>query len=331
MLDRKNLFRQMIILRLGISIRHRRGRPKFGGPGNSLKRAMRRWTTLFLIIVGLLSVPKVTKVMSAPSIDVSLSSSSLPRGDLILIRVIGVDGETPRVTWMNKEVYLVSDREETSRYGFVSADLKANPGTYHLVIEMLPSGHKKEIEVKITEKKYGVRRLTLPKKMVDLDTQTLKRVRKESSIMKKLWVAPYGKPLWEGPFLRPVTGEVVGPFGRNSIINEQPRSPHSGVDLRAERGTPVKVMNHGRVALTGDHFFTGLTVVIDHGGGIQSMFFHLDKILVQENQRVTKGEVLGLVGSTGRSTGPHLHLGVRVNGARVDPLGLTTISEQLGE
>ena len=167
--------------------------------------------------------------------------------------------------------------------------------------------------------------------MVDLDAQTLKRVREESGKMKKLWVAPFAEPLWEGPFMRPVPGEVIGPFGRNSIINEQPRSPHSGVDLRAERGAPVKVMNHGRVALTGDHFFTGLTVVIDHGGGIQSMCFHLDKILVKEGQRVTKGEVIGLVGSTGRATGPHLHLGVRVNGARVDPLGLTKISEPVGE
>jgi murein DD-endopeptidase MepM/ murein hydrolase activator NlpD len=90
-------------------------------------------------------------------------------------------------------------------------------------------------------------------------------------------------------------------------------------------------MNSGKVVLTGDHFFTGLTVVIDHGGGIQSMYFHLDKILVQEDQKVGKGEVIGLVGSTGRATGPHLHLGVRVNGARVDPLELMTISEQIGE
>jgi len=317
--------------RLGISIQHGWGGPKNKDFGIPEKGPMGRWTTFLLITLGLLSVTGGTIVMSAPSPDVSLSSSSIPQGDLVLIRVKGVAGETPRVTWLNKEVYLVSDREKTSWVGFVAADLKANPGTYPMVIEMSPSGSKKNLKITITEKKYGVRRLTLPKKMVDLDEQTLKRVRKESRIMKKLWIAPYAKPLWEGPFLRPVTGEVVGPFGRNSIINEQPRSPHSGVDLRAERGTPVKVMNHGRVVFTGDHFFTGLTVVIDHGGGIQSMFFHLDKILVQENQRVTKGEVLGLVGSTGRATGPHLHLGVRINGARVDPMGLTTVSEQLGE
>jgi len=284
-----------------------------------------------MIVICLFGFPKVTEVMSAPSPEVYLSSSNIPQGDLALIRVKGTDRETPLMTWMKKKISLVPNQRKTDWYGFVSADLKANPGKYHALIKMHPSGSKKDIEIRITEKKYGVRRLTLPKKMVDLDAQTLKRVRKESGKMKMLWVAPFAEPLWEGPFVRPVPGEVIGPFGRSSIINEQPRSPHSGVDLRSKRGTPIKTMNNGMVALVGDHFFTGLTVVIDHGGGIQSMYFHLDEILVEMNQRVTKGEVIGLVGSTGRATGPHLHLGVRVNGARIDPLGLTKISEQLRE
>lgn len=284
-----------------------------------------------MIIVCLLGLPRVTEVMSAPSLDVYLSSTNIPQGDLGLIRVKGEHGETPQITWMKKKIGLGPNQKKSYWYGFVSADLKANPGIYHILIKMLPSGRKKDIEIRITEKKYGVRRLTLPQKMVDLDAQTLKRVREESGKMKKLWVAPFATPLWEGPFIRPIPGEVTGPFGRSSIINEQPRSPHSGVDLRGKRGTPIKAMNNGRVALIGDHFFTGLTLVIDHGGGIQSMYFHLDKILVKEGQRVTKGVVIGLVGSTGRATGPNLHLGVRVNGARVDPLGLTKISEQLGE
>jgi murein DD-endopeptidase MepM/ murein hydrolase activator NlpD len=287
--------------------------------------------TLFMIVICLFGFPKVTEVMSAPSPEVYLSSSNIPQGDLALIRVKGTDRETPLMTWMKKKISLVPNQRKTDWYGFVSADLKANPGKYQVLIKMHPSGRKKDIEIRITEKKYGVRRLTLPKKMVDLDAQTLKRVREESGKMKMLWLAPFAKPLWKGPFIRPIPGEVTGPFGRGSIINEQPRSPHSGVDLRGKRGTPIKAMNHGRVVLSSDHFFTGLTLVIDHGGGIQSMYAHLDKILVKEGQMVTKGAVIGHVGSTGRATGPNLHLGVRVNGARVDPLGLTKISEQLGE
>ena len=284
-----------------------------------------------MTIIGLTNIPGVSKVLSLSSPDIYLSSHNIPQGDLVLIRVKGEKDAPPRVIWLNKEVYLIPNRDETDWFGFLPADLKAKPGRYPLTIETRPSSQKKEIEIAITEKQYGVRRLTLPKKMVDLDADTLKRVRQESGEMKKLWAPPFIEPLWEGPFLRPVQGEVVGPFGRNSIINDQPRSPHSGVDLRAERGTPVRAMNHGKVTLTGDHFFTGLTVVIDHGGGIQSMYFHLDKIMVQKDQQVSKGEVIGLVGSTGRATGPHLHLGVRVNGARIDPLELTAISEHLVE
>ena len=286
---------------------------------------------IFLMIIGLTNLPKVPRVLGVSSPEVYLSSPDIPQGDLVLVRVKGEKGLPPRVTWLNKEIYLISNRDKTDWYGFLAADLKAKPGTYPLTIETRPSSRKKEIEIKITEKQFGVRRLTLPKNMVDLDAETLKRVQQESSEMKKLWKSPFIEPIWEGPFLRPVQGEVVGPFGRSSIINEQQRSPHSGVDLRAERGTPVKAMNGGKVVLTGDHFFTGLTVVIDHGGGIQTMYFHLDKILVQEDQQVGRGEVLGLVGSTGRATGPHLHLGVRINGARVDPLELLTVSEQIVE
>jgi murein DD-endopeptidase MepM/ murein hydrolase activator NlpD len=167
--------------------------------------------------------------------------------------------------------------------------------------------------------------------MVDLDPETLKRVRKESEVMKGLWWAPPTLPLWRGDFYRPVPGEVVGPFGRKSVINKQPRSPHSGVDLRGEKGTPIKSINNGRVILTAEHFFTGFSIVIDHGGGIQSMYFHLDEIKVRKGQTVKRGDVIGLVGASGRSTGPHLHWGVRINGARVDPVRLTALSSGLDE
>ena len=162
---------------------------------------------------------------------------------------------------------MVSNQEKTDWYGFLGADLSAKPGHYKVVVKMSGSVGVKQLDVEIRGKDYGVRRLTLPKNMVDLDPKTLQRARKESKRMKRLWEARPSAPLWKGPFLRPVQGEVVGPFGQRSIINDQPRSPHSGVDLKGERGTPVRAINHGQVVLTADHFFTGLTVVMDHGGG----------------------------------------------------------------
>ena len=177
-----------------------------------------------------------------------------------LVRIKVERGEIPQLTWMKREIHLVSDHQKTDWYGFLGVDLSARPGAYVAHVKILPSGLGRNLEIKISTKDYGVRRLTLPKGMVDLDTETLKRVRKESRMMKDLWKAPASTPRWSGPFLRPVPGPVVGPFGRRSIINNQNRAPHSGADLKAERGTPILAINNGKVVLTGDHFFSVVAV-----------------------------------------------------------------------
>lgn len=273
--------------------------------------------------------PEIPKLQAMPPYTISFSSSIIPQGDVTLIKIKVKNGEIPHVTWMNKKIHLLQNDQKTEWYGFLGVDLTAEPGPYKVAVKIWPSGYDQLLNMKILGKDYGIRRLILPKNMVDLDARTLQRVKKEARIMKKLWEAPPSNPLWSGPFLRPISGEVVGPFGRRSIINNQPRSPHSGIDLKADRGTPVMAINNGRVVLTADHFFSGSSIVIDHGGGIQSMYFHLEKILVQQGQMVKKGDVIGLVGSTGRATGPHLHWGIRVNGARVDPLRFIDLSRQL--
>jgi murein DD-endopeptidase MepM/ murein hydrolase activator NlpD len=290
-----------------------------------------RWTTLLFMLLGSQLLAGFCVAMASPQSPIHLSSKSIGQGDLCLIRVRVEDGDPPFVLWMGKEVFLVANPEKTEWYGYLMADLTAKPGRYKVMVRMPRSGNEKHVELKISKKSYGVRRLTLPKNMVDLDSKTLQRVKKESKRIKGLWEATPSPPLWRGAFIRPVPGRVVGAFGQRSIINDQPRSPHSGVDLKSKRGEPVMAVNHGQVVLTGDHFFTGLTVVIDHGGGILSMYFHLDRIAVQKRERVKKGQIIGLVGSTGRATGPHLHWGIRINGDRIDPLRLVALSQQLEE
>lgn len=178
--------------------------------------------------------------------QISLSSHSIPQGDMVLIKVKVKGGEKPKVTWMGREIHMVSGEKNMGWYGFVGVDLKSTPKPSPLRVRIVPSGLVREVEIRITKKDYGVRRLTLPKEMVDLDAQALERVERESAIMKTVLEAPDSSPVWRGPFLRPFDGETVGTFGRTSIINEQPRSPHSGVDLKGERGTPVRAINHGR-------------------------------------------------------------------------------------
>jgi murein DD-endopeptidase MepM/ murein hydrolase activator NlpD len=261
--------------------------------------------------------------------DIMLSSFRLAQGECGFLAIRTEGGMEPRARWLGGSVFLVPDKEKKTWYGFLGVDLSTEPGKTLLEVRLFPSEKSRSVEITVEEKDWGVRVLTLPREVVELDEDTLERVSRESQIMKEALATPPGGPRWSGSFRRPLDGEVVGPFGRRSIINEMPRSPHSGVDLRAGKGTPVHSIHDGEVLLVGEHFFSGKSVVIDHGGAIQSMYFHLEEIKVRQGQEVTRGQVIGLVGATGRATGPHLHFGMRVNGARVDPMQVIVLSEQM--
>lgn len=282
---------------------------------------------LIVILVALLIGASTGVALPKP--EITFSSGSIFQGDVGLLKIQTADGESPHVQWMQHELFTAPDKNGKTWFGFFGADLKMKPGSYPLVVKTASTGFRKQIDVTVLSKDFGVRQLTLPKEMVDLDALTLERVRREAAIMKEVLEAPPTAPQWKGPFVKPLGGEVVGTFGQASIINGMPRSPHSGVDLKAERGTPVAAINSGRVVLIGEHFFNGLFVVVDHGGAIQSMYFHLDKILVQQGDKVTKGQAVGLLGATGRATGPHLHFGIRINGARIDPVQFMKVNEAM--
>ena len=262
---------------------------------------------------------------SSSGLDITVTPSRIGQGQVSLLS-IKKKGSEPDVTWMGKKITLVADKKNEVFSGFIGADLTTRPGRYKLKLSRADKNHEHIIPISVLSRDYGVRRLTLPKEMVELDPRTLKRVMEEIRTVKALFARPAGYSLWGGRWIRPVPGMVVSSFGRRSIINGEERSPHSGVDLKAREGTTVKATNRGKVALVVDHFFSGLSVFIDHGGGIQSMYFHLSKSFVQVGQLVEKGVAIGLSGFSGRATGPHLHFGIRLNGGRVDPMELIEIS-----
>jgi len=264
--------------------------------------------------------------------SISLSSRAVDQGGVIFVKILRKDGQEPTLKWMNREVCLLYRSDKKIYEGFIAADLEQKPGTYDLDLAFEPSGIKKRLKIKVVDGDYGVRNITIPDdSKVNLNKKDLARATSESAVMNKLWGTSLIAPFWDSPFIMPLDSEVIGTFGRRSIINDQPRSPHSGVDMRGKKGTPVKASNDGLVVLTGNHFFTGNTVVIDHGAGILSMYFHLDKINVKKGDKISRGEILGVVGSTGRVTGPHLHWGIRVDEQRVDPVSFVEISNKLEE
>jgi murein DD-endopeptidase MepM/ murein hydrolase activator NlpD len=208
-------------------------------------------------------------------------------------------------------------------------DLETPAGAHTWRLAVLEPGQeprKASSRLTVRRRDFPVERLTLPPAMVDLDPETERRAVAEGERLTTLYRTITPERLWRGGFVRPVAGQEPGTgFGARRIINGRPRSPHSGLDFAAPRGTPVVAANTGRVALIGDFFFPGRLVVLDHGLGVYTLYFHLDSVAVGEGETVGRGQIVGAVGATGRATGPHLHFGALVGGARVDPATLLAL------
>jgi len=281
-----------------------------------------------VLIVLLASIFPVDLLTSAPMEPPgSAGQLSGRQGEVVLLN-IGVGNDATGVTgqFLNRRIPFFRDRD---RYvGLVGIDLEDAPGTHELTVDVVShQGHRRlSYNVLVVKEKYPLQHLTLPKDKVDLDDDSLVRVKAEQEVVRTLLNQVSKERLWSIAFMQPVDGPTTGAFGRLRIINGQPKNPHNGEDIAAPVGADVAVMNDGIVRLTVDHFFSGKGVYVDHGLGLYSMYFHLSEILVQPGQAVARGQVIGKVGASGRASGPHLHWGVRVNGARVNPLSLIKLS-----
>lgn len=215
------------------------------------------------------------------------------------------------------------------RAALVGLDIDMKPGPHPWRLAILEPGLEPRPitgKVLVAARAFPVQRLTLPPAMVDVDPETERRAVAESERLRTLYRTISPERLWRGPFTRPVAGtEPASGFGARRVINGKPRAAHAGADYSAPRGTPVVAVNAGRVALVADYFFPGRLVVVDHGLGLYTLYFHLDSVTVAEGDRVGRGQAIGTVGATGRATGPHLHFGAQVGSARIDPAALLSL------
>jgi len=253
------------------------------------------------------------------------------QGAVYPIRALGPTSlKSIYVEFQGVRVPMAVGEQKGAYEGLIGIDVNTRPATYPIKIVGTDEGsgvYLSPLSFKVEKVDFGVQKLSLPSSMVDLDTKTLGRVNQEARQLKTLLQASRGERLWRGTFIRPVEGEVSGAFGLSRIINGKRRGQHTGIDLQAEEGTPVLACNSGMIVLVDQLFFSGKSVILDHGWGLFSMYFHLSETRVNEGDRVNKGAMLGRVGSTGRSTEPHLHWGIRMNGARVDPLSLPGVTK----
>jgi len=224
------------------------------------------------------------------------------------------------------KIYEIRKKAASDRWmAFVGLDLGAQPGVYFMNFTFLYQGGKVEKSkeaLRVVAKDFPVKRLWVDEKYVTPPSDVLERIQVESELVSSLYKRYSLEWFGNGKFIVPCTGDPAPNFGERRFFNGKPRSPHSGVDISAPTGTPVNASNSGVVLLATDLYFSGSTVIIDHGLGVVSMYCHFSKIDVERGQFVNKGDKIGEVGTTGRVTGPHLHWGIKISNSRVDPFSL---------
>ncbi|MDH4193912.1 MAG: M23 family metallopeptidase, partial [Nitrospirota bacterium] len=256
------------------------------------------WKVLFVVCLLIASIFPIQIVPSAerhrPGADGQFSGK---QGQVLWIEVPVADPEA-KVSGMFLKRKIPFFQNSDGRFaGIVGIDMEDPPGLQELSVNVHTNSGTDHLSysVLIIKEHYAVQHLTLPKDKVDLDPKTLKRVQQEQKELAEAFHHISALPLWDGPFLEPVNGKVTGVFGSRRVINGQPRRPHSGEDIAAPNGTPVQAINKGTVVKTMNHFFSGKGVVLDHGVGLFSMYFHLSEIDVKSGQAIQKGEALGKV------------------------------------
>jgi murein DD-endopeptidase MepM/ murein hydrolase activator NlpD len=284
-----------------------------------------------------------TAPVCGKGVALRLSAPAAAQGTVLLAEIRS-SGDLQDVTgkWMERELYFwrveapgvaakgqrAKNPSETWR-AIVGVDLEKAAGRYDLsVVAKASDGGTVECNTALAIRagKFATERLKVEQQFVEPNPEQAKRAQTEQQKLRQIFDHVTPEKLWQGTFRFPLDGATKGSnFGKRRILNGQPRPPHTGADFPALTGTPVHATQAGRVVVAEELFFSGNTVIVDHGLGIYSLYGHLSAIDVAAGDEVKAGTLLGKVGATGRVTGPHLHWGVTVNRARVDPVRMVSL------
>jgi murein DD-endopeptidase MepM/ murein hydrolase activator NlpD len=229
-----------------------------------------------------------------------------------------------RAEWDNRDIPFV--RFDDQWMTVIGVDLDTDAGDYPLSVTLTFEDDRTIMRsdlITVESKDYPTTELTVAPGYVELSPENQERAAQESQEISAIYATLTTEAFWTGRFEVPIPGTTGGRnFGHRRVFNGQPRAPHSGADLRATTGVEILAANSGRVVLAKNLFFSGNAVFIDHGLGVYTTYLHLSEMLVEPGAMVEQGQIIGLAGATGRVTGPHLHWGVRILDARIDPFSL---------
>ncbi|MBN2198285.1 MAG: M23 family metallopeptidase [Candidatus Aminicenantes bacterium] len=257
---------------------------------------------------------------------VEITARSLRPGEMLLALFRPAEeGQEARLTFLRKSYDFHSGGPAGKRLALVGVDFLTEPGSYRVeVVFSDTSGRKETVQkyIRLHERSFSRRDIAMDPRLVTPPAELEERLARERTILAEVYRNAVPEWLGSGDFIAPLPDAPKLNFGEHRLYNGVPRSRHTGVDIPAEAGSPIRASNSGQVALAMDLYFSGRTVIINHGLSIFSVYCHCSRLEVRTGQSVARGEVIAAVGSTGRSTGPHLHWSVRARGARVDPYSL---------
>jgi murein DD-endopeptidase MepM/ murein hydrolase activator NlpD len=283
------------------------------------------------VIVGALGIQVAGQ--DGSSFSVSVSSRTIHPGSVVMLTVRStapIATVTGQAFGRPVRFWSVGANEWQ---GLVAANLDAKPGAYDVVLtgaDASGGAVAGKTALSVVRKQFETRRLKVANEFVNPPPGEAERIAAEAKRLASLFTQATPRA-WRGAFHVPVPGAATSSFGRLTVLNGQSRGRHQGADFRAASGTPVVAPNAGRVVLADDLYFSGNTVVIDHGLGMFSLLAHLSRIDVASGREVARGEVLGASGATGRVTGPHLHWALRLSEFSVDPLSVVAVLSNLKE
>lgn len=267
----------------------------------------------FLLFLFLLFLPPCSHAF-----NVNVQPKEIFPGDVIFLKLTSDEASSPVAAFRGREIKFY--KLQGSEYGaLVPVDINTPPDDYS--INVILAGIDTSLSVKIKPYAFPTKKITLPEEKVTLSPEDSLRVEREYLLQEDIWKIETDKR-WNGAFAYPSNADVSEKFGVKRIMNEKKNSVHLGIDMKGKAGAPVKAINSGRVVLREELFYGGNTVIIDHGMGLFSVYMHLSGFNVENGAEVAKGDVIGFVGMTGRATGPHLHMSVKLHGVSINPESL---------
>jgi murein DD-endopeptidase MepM/ murein hydrolase activator NlpD len=260
------------------------------------------------------------------AIEITARSRAMQPGELVVLTIALPQHAAPvkmvNVRAFDRDASAFADGDRQWR-ALVGIDLGVKPGTYPVTVGA--GGLTAQYDLVVAPHRFPTRRLTVDEAFVTPPPSEEERIARDAQLLADTWKHPAAERFWGDHFARPVPGVANSAFGSRSIFNGKARTPHGGADFMSPTGTPIHAPNAGRIVVARNLYYSGNTVVIDHGLGLFSMLAHMSAVDVREGDSVTADQIVGKVGATGRVTGAHLHWAVRAAGARIDPLAVLAL------